>query len=214
MTTPNSDSYPSVPAFPSLRLATARDVARMASLSVEGFKDSKVFRYERPGHEQYPDDAVAYFVNLYRERLQDLRAVVGVSSCILPRGSPRTGQFVVLDAGPPELAPDRDLCRRRLDIFTAVSEATEKTHLGGKVICDKFVVHPLYRNRGHGTAMLRWSTCSCDQDGVDQGVIQSHVGEPVFLSMGFELVGEMRVPDVGDVRGFTQRVAVYKARQT
>jgi hypothetical protein len=141
MTTPDSDSYPSVPAFPSLRLATAHDVARMASLSVEGFKDSKVFRYERPGHEQYPDDAVAYFVNLYRERLQDLRAVVvvaedwcgaervvvGVSSWILPRGSPRTGQFVVLDAGPPELAPDRDLCRRRLDIFTAVSEATEKT---------------------------------------------------------------------------------------
>jgi hypothetical protein len=62
--------------------------------------------------------------------------------------------------------------------------------------------------------MLRWSLRLCTQDTVDQGVIPSHVGEPVYLSLGFEVIGEMHVPDEGDTQGFTQRVAVYKARQT
>ena len=54
------------------------------------------------------------------------RIVVGVASWILPEGSPRTGQFVVPNVDNPERTRDRDLCQRRLDIFTQVKESEEK----------------------------------------------------------------------------------------
>ena len=155
------ESFPPYPTLPSLRLAAAGDVTRMADLSVLGFKDSEIFRYERPRYEDFPQDAVASFANLYRSQLLDPRSVVivtedwqrpdeashfsptrdgssdctekpakrvvvGVASWILPEGSPRIGQFVVPDVGDPEPAPDRDLCQRRLDIFTRIKEAEEK----------------------------------------------------------------------------------------
>ncbi|KAL2680347.1 hypothetical protein Neosp_007944 [[Neocosmospora] mangrovei] len=255
--------YPPSPPFHSLRLATAADIPRMAELSVLGFKDSEIFRFERPGYENFPHDAIASFANLYRSQLQDPRVVaivaeeaprpddtthfqpphhdatlvgrvvVGVASWVLPEGSSRTGQFVVPGVGDPEPAPDRDLCQRRLDLFTGAKEATEKKsvilpvnsvlskkvdsnlyrYLSGKMICDKLVVHPSYQQRGHGTAMLRWGLSLCNRDGVDQGVIPSHVGEPVYLYMGYKVVGEMEVPDDGDVEGFTQRVVVYESKQ-
>ncbi|UPK93728.1 hypothetical protein LCI18_004663 [Fusarium solani-melongenae] len=235
--------YPPSPPFHSLRLATAADIPRMAELSVLGFKDSEIFRFERPGYESFPHDSIASFANMYRSQLQDPRVVaivaeeaprpddatyfqpphhdatlvgrvvVGVASWVLPEGSSRTGQFVVPGVGDPEPAPDRDLCQRRLDLFTRTKEATENKYLSGKVICDKLVVHPSYQQRGHGTAMLRWGLSLCNRDGVDQGVIPSHVGEPVYLWMGYQVVGEMEVPDDGDVEGFRQRVVVYKAAQ-
>ena len=155
------ESFPSYPTLPSLRLATAADVTRMADLSVLGFKDSEIFRYERPGYKEFPQDAVASFANLYRSQLLDprgvvivtedwqrpdevshsfprkddspdrtnkpaKRVVVGVASWVLPESSPRTGQFVVPNVGDPEPTPDRDLCQRRLNIFTHVKEAEEK----------------------------------------------------------------------------------------
>lgn len=155
------ESYPSYPTLASLRLAVAADVTRMADLSVLGFKDSEIFRYERPQYKKFPQDAVASFANLYRSKLLDprgvvivtedwqrpdeashfpprnddspdrtdkpaKRVVVGVASWVLPEGSPRTGQFVVSNVGDPEPAPDRDLCQRRLNIFTHVKEAEEK----------------------------------------------------------------------------------------
>lgn len=145
-------SFPPYPTLPSLRLAAAADITRMAELSVLGFKDSEIFRYERPRYKDFPKDAIASFANLYRSQLLDPRTVVivaedwqrpdeskddspdctaklvvaGVASWILPEGSPRTGQFVVSDTGDPEPTPDRDLCQRRLDIFTRVKEAEEK----------------------------------------------------------------------------------------
>lgn len=154
-------TFPPCPTLPSLRLAAAGDVIRMADLSVLGFKDSEIFRYERPRYEEFPLDSVASFANLYRSQLLDprgvvivaedwqrpdeashfppdkdnspdradeptKRVVVGVASWTLPEGSPRTGQFVVPNVGDPEPAPDRDLCQRRLDIFTSITKAEEK----------------------------------------------------------------------------------------
>ena len=133
----------------------------MADLSVLGFKDSEIFRYERPRYKEFPQDAIASFANLYRSQLLDprgvvivtedwqrqdelshfppskddspdridkpaKRVVVGVASWIFPEGSPRTGQLVVPNVGDPEPAPDRDLCQRRLNIFTHVKEAEDK----------------------------------------------------------------------------------------
>lgn len=152
--------FPLFPAFPSVRLATGADVKRMAELSVLGFRDSEIFRYERPHYKEFPQDAVASFANLYRSRLLHPRvvvivaedwmrsdemscssnnddngsypidmlepAIVGVASWFFPKGSPRTGQFVVSHISDPEPALDRDLCQKRLDLFTSVTEAEEK----------------------------------------------------------------------------------------
>ncbi len=153
--------FPSYPTLPFLRLANADDVARMADLSVLGFKDSEIFRYERPQYEEFPQDAVASFANIYRSQLlhprglvvvtEDWqrpdevshffsgkdedpdcaskplkRVVVGVASWMLPEDSPRIGQFIAPDVSGPEPTLDRDLCQRRLDIFTRVTENEEK----------------------------------------------------------------------------------------
>lgn len=59
------------------------DVARMARLSVLGFKDSEIFRFERPRYDKFPEDAVASFANLYRSQLEDLRDVVVVVEALL-----------------------------------------------------------------------------------------------------------------------------------
>ena len=153
--------FPSYPTLPSLRLATAADIPRLADLSVLGFKDSEIFRYERPRYKDFPQDAIASFANIYRSQLLDprgvvivteewqqlgqvshfscdkdnsldpaektlKRVVVGVASWVLLEGSPRTGQFIVPDVGDPEPALDRDLCQRRLDIFTHVKDTEEK----------------------------------------------------------------------------------------
>ena len=149
------------PTLPFLRLANADDVARMADLSVLGFKDSEIFRYERPRYEEFPQDAVASFANIYRSQLLDprglvivaedwqrpdelshsppsedddpdcaskpvKRVVVGVASWILPEDSPRIGQFIVPNVSEPGPTLDRDLCQRRLDIFSRVTENEEK----------------------------------------------------------------------------------------
>lgn len=147
--------YPSLEAA-GLRLATAADIGRLADFSVLGFKDSEIFRFERPRYQQFPEDAIASFANIFRSQLLDpssvvivvedwqeneeashfplafhqdepprRRVVVGVASWNLPLGSPRTGQFVVSDVGDPAPTQNRDLCQRRLDIFTKVQKETE-----------------------------------------------------------------------------------------
>lgn len=80
-------------------------------------------------------------------------------------------------------------------------------------ICDKLVVHPSYRGRGHATSMLQWGLRLSDMDKVDQGVISSHVGEPLYAALGYKIIGEMHVPSDGEVDGFSQRVLKYKAKR-
>ena len=76
-------------------------------------------RQDEPSH--FPKDQRVDCVDKVAKRV-----VVGVASWMLPEGSPRTGQFVVSDVGEPEPCPNRDLCQRRLDIFTRVKETEEK----------------------------------------------------------------------------------------
>ncbi|KAI3335928.1 hypothetical protein F4824DRAFT_462904 [Ustulina deusta] len=237
--TMSSPEYPPLPPFHSLRLAVASDIERIADISVIGFKDSEIFRYERPRYADFPEDAVASFANIYRTQLLDplavvivaqdspnstngdadcsgtsrQRIVVGVASWRLAEKSPRQGQFVVPDVGEPRPAPDRDLCQHRLDLFRRITQETENQYFSGKNICDKLVVHPSYRRRGHATLMLKWGQRLCDQDGIDQGVIPSHMGEQVYLGLGYKVVGEMHIPDDGIAQGFTQRVAMYSAQE-
>ena len=71
-----STPFPTYPALPSLRLANAGDLSGMSEVSVLGFKDSEIFRYERPQYEEFPQGSVSSFCKIYRSQLLDPRAVV------------------------------------------------------------------------------------------------------------------------------------------
>jgi GNAT superfamily N-acetyltransferase len=93
------------------------------------------------------------------------------------------------------------------------SDATVR-FLAGQIICDKLVVHPHYRARGHATLLLRWGLCMAELDGVNQGVIPSHMGEPVYRGLGYEFVGEIDVPGDDETEGFSLRVMSYRAQSS
>jgi len=59
--------------------------------------------------------------------------------------------------------------------------------------------------------MLRWFQRLSVQDAVNTGVIPSHMGELVYLFLGYEKIDEIQVPDDGEVKGFSQRVLLYTA---
>nr|POE54283.1 delta(24)-sterol reductase [Quercus suber] len=238
------------PQYPQLghgvRLATPEDLPRMADLSVLGFKESEIFRYERPEYNKFPVDAVASFYNIYRSQLKNPRAivvvaedfkksdeishlpnqngepdsgdapakrvVVGVGVWILPKDSPREGQFVVSDVGEPTLAFNRDSSPRRIELFTRISETTGEKYFKGKLVFNKLVVHPSYLRRGHAKAILQWGLRLADEDALDQGVIPAHMAELVYLRQGYEVIGEMHIPDDGETKGFTQKVALRRAK--
>ena len=79
-------------------------------------------------------------------------------------------------------------------------------------ICDKLVIHPSYQRRGHATFMLQWGLRLCDMDTINQGVMPSHMSEPLYVGLGYEVIGEIHIPNDGEVHGFSQRVVVYKAK--
>lgn len=86
------------------------------------------------------------------------------------------------------------------------------SYFTGMSICDKLVVHPSYRHRGHATSMLERGQCLLDKDSVNQGVMPSHMGELLYVGMGNEIISETQIPDDGEVKGFSQRVVVYRAK--
>jgi hypothetical protein len=77
---------PPVPAFPSLWLASLQDVPRIAVVSTLGFQESEIFRFERPKHDQYPQDTLTAFRNLFREQISDPNSVVVAEDVRLPGG--------------------------------------------------------------------------------------------------------------------------------
>lgn len=60
--------------------------------------------------------------------------------------------------------------------------------------------------------MLRWGQKLCDADAVDQGVIPSHIGKPLYRELGYKVIAEIGIPDDGEVKGFSQEVVVYRAK--
>ena len=71
--------FPRVPAFPCLRLASLQDVPRIAVVSTLGFRDSEIFKFERPKYDQYPHDTITAFRNLFREQISNPNSVVVVA---------------------------------------------------------------------------------------------------------------------------------------
>ena len=61
--------------------------------------------------------------------------------------------------------------------------------------------------------MLQWGLRLCDMDKIDQGVMPAHRGEPLYMELGYKVIGEIHVPDDGEVDGFSQRVVVHHAKR-
>ena len=61
--------------------------------------------------------------------------------------------------------------------------------------------------------MLQWGLRLTVLDAGDQGMIPSHMGKPVYKGLGYEVIGEIHMPDDGEVEGFSQRVLVYRAQR-
>ena len=41
----------------------------------------------------------------------------------------------------------------------------------------------------------------------------SHMSEPLYVGLGYQVIGEIHIPNDGEVDGFSQRVVVYKAKR-
>ena len=149
-------NFPLAPAFPHLRLASLHDVRRLAVVATLGFRDSEIFRFERPHYDQFPQDPVAAFRNSFRDQIcnpravvvvaedeklkenedmerhntslegESCRVIVGVGIWILEADSKRNGQFSRPDKSPHEPALSRDLDPRRLQQVDEVKEGGER----------------------------------------------------------------------------------------
>jgi len=71
------------PPFEHVRLATAKDLPRIAAVAAAGFYWSPVFQYQRPYFASYPEDTVSSYFAEYQAALQDPGSVVIVSEDIV-----------------------------------------------------------------------------------------------------------------------------------
>jgi hypothetical protein len=135
---------------PRLRVPSEQDVARMAQLSVLGFKDSEIFRFIRPLHQEFPKDSQASFANWFRARMRDPSSIVvvaedwpefeelsrrlgpleselvivGVASWRFPPKA-RPQEALIPYIGPDDTCEDQDMCPRRAALFGRATEQAE-----------------------------------------------------------------------------------------
>lgn len=135
---------------PRLRVPSEQDVARMAQVSVLGFKYSEIFRFIRPLHQKFPKDSQASFANWFRARMRDPYSavviaedwpefedlsrrpdalgtglvIVGVASWRFPTKR-RPQEALVPYIGPDDNGEDRDMSPRRAALFGRTTERAE-----------------------------------------------------------------------------------------
>jgi hypothetical protein len=64
-------AYPPGPSLGSLRLATPSDILRIGIVATAGFRYSPLFRWERPHHEDYPEDTLLSYRTQFRDALKN-----------------------------------------------------------------------------------------------------------------------------------------------
>lgn len=110
------------PAFGPLRPASLIDVPRIAIVATRGFRYSPVFQWERPYHEQYPDDTLISYRAMFAQRIKDPEYIVVVaedtydpdedqkSSASIPPDDgtfkPRKGESVIAGVASWKLEPE------------------------------------------------------------------------------------------------------------
>jgi hypothetical protein len=70
---------PAAPALGPLRLASPKDILRIGIVATSGFRYSPVFDYERPYHEQYPEDTILSYRNMFSSVIKDPEYIVLVA---------------------------------------------------------------------------------------------------------------------------------------
>jgi hypothetical protein len=68
--------FPVAPQLGALRLATLRDVPRIATVATAGFYYSSVFAWERRYHSQYPTDTFQSYAKMFADLILDPQYVV------------------------------------------------------------------------------------------------------------------------------------------
>lgn len=71
--------FPTAPQLGALRLATLRDVPRIATVATAGFYYSPVFTWERRYHSRYPTDTFQSYAKLFADIILDPRGIVLVT---------------------------------------------------------------------------------------------------------------------------------------
>lgn len=93
--------FPIAPPLGALRLATLRDVPRIATVATAGFYYSPVFTWERRFHHQYPTDTFQSYSKMFADIVLDPQYVVLV---VKDSYDPAEG-----DKSAATIAPDREM---------------------------------------------------------------------------------------------------------
>lgn len=93
--------FPMAPQLGALRLATLRDVPRIATVATAGFYYSPVFAWERRYHSQYPMDTFQSYSKMFADIILDPRYVALV---VEDAYDPAEGDRIAAT-----LAPDREM---------------------------------------------------------------------------------------------------------
>ncbi|KPM41013.1 hypothetical protein AK830_g5516 [Neonectria ditissima] len=96
---------PPPPDLGSLRVATPDDILRIGIVATAAFRYSPLFRWERPNHEQYPDDTLLSYRTQFKSAIQSEDFVVLVQEdAYQPSENESTSAVIPTDNGwtPPE----------------------------------------------------------------------------------------------------------------
>lgn len=72
-------SEPQLPPFDGVRLATTKDLPRIATVAAAGFFWSPTFRFQRPYYAQYPTDTILSYQKEYHSAILDPACIVLVA---------------------------------------------------------------------------------------------------------------------------------------
>ncbi|KAJ8117703.1 hypothetical protein ONZ43_g4150 [Nemania bipapillata] len=94
--------FPVAPPLGALRLATIRDVPRIAAVATSGFYYSPVFSWERSYHRQFPQDTFMSYEKMFADiiRSPDYIAIV-VEDSFEPDETSKSGATIEPDNGLP-----------------------------------------------------------------------------------------------------------------
>ncbi|ATY60503.1 Acyl-N-acyltransferase [Cordyceps militaris] len=188
---------PPSPALGILRVATPADILRIGIVAAASFCYSPLFRWERPHHEEFPDDTLLSYRTQFKDAMNNDEVVVLVvedafmpnendcTKAIIPPGNgwtpPAEGEKVVVGVASIKLEPGSN----RRGQFTSKDVSS---YCSGFSFMNMVAVHPAYWRRGHGTKLVNWSISLCKLDNVTQGVSAAEMGANLYKGLGYTFI--------------------------
>ncbi|CAG9950310.1 unnamed protein product [Clonostachys rosea f. rosea IK726] len=198
-------SFPVAPAFGALRLASLRDVPRIATVATAGVFYSPVFPWERRFHRDFPTDTFRSYEKMFADAIisPDYVALV-VEDSHDPAEAEKTGATIKPDvkiptpkAGDPvivgvatwKLQPNST----RRGQFIAPEDSSAVRHVfDGGLGRDKSPFHADMLDEKCDAAEEKMGKALADIDRVDQGVIAADMGEKLYTSLGYGKLDDVR----------------------